>query len=139
MDTLYISLFTIINSRFSNLESLTLKYLTKGHTHMSADGVHGNIEMQIKRKDAVYGFEDYKNVILGCRSNIEVIEVQKSYEWVKKKRIPRRNDDFDPMNNFLLSSLVEVKFVNGCRIYFTKTIWNLRIPNWIFLLKNTTP
>lgn len=89
---------------------------------MIADGVHGNIESQIKRQDAVYDFEDYRNIILSCRNNIETVEVQKSYEWIKKKRTPRRiNARDDLLSTFLLNTLVEVKFVNGSRNLFYKT------------------
>lgn len=136
---IFTALVTIVNCGFSNLESLTIKYLTKGHTHMSADGVHGNIEKQIKKQDAVYDFEDYKNVISGCRSNIEVHEVKKSYQWVKKKRAPRRNDECDPLHNFLLNSLVEVKFINGCRNLFYKTDIDQPYMELDFLMKKFNP
>lgn len=94
---------------------------------------------RLKTKDAVYDFEDYKNVILGCRSHIEVIEFQKSYEWVKKKRIPRRNDDLVPINNLLLSSLVEVIFVNGCRNMFYRNDFESPYSELDFLIKKHNP
>lgn len=34
----------VVNSECINIDTITLRFLTKGHTHMSADGVHGNIE-----------------------------------------------------------------------------------------------
>ncbi|TLM13199.1 hypothetical protein FEC36_18490 [Acinetobacter baumannii] len=94
---------------------------------------------RLKTKDAVYDFEDYKNVILGCISHIEVIEFQKSYEWVKKKRIPRCNDDLVPINNFLLSSLVEVRFVNGCRNMFYRNDFESPYSELDFLIKKHNP
>lgn len=63
---LYTALVTLVNCGLYNIESITLKYLTKGHTHMTADGVHGNIEARIKRQDALYDFEDYKQVSLSA-------------------------------------------------------------------------
>ncbi|XP_060881369.1 uncharacterized protein LOC132952892 [Metopolophium dirhodum] len=45
--TLYTALITIVNQTFGPNE-IIIKYLTKGHTHMSADGIHGNIESKIR-------------------------------------------------------------------------------------------
>lgn len=36
--------FVIIVNENAGPDSITIRYLTKGHTHMSADGIHGNIE-----------------------------------------------------------------------------------------------
>lgn len=133
---IYTALVSIVNSIFTSLESVTIKYLTKGHTHMSADGVHGNIESQIRRQDAVYDFDDYKNVISKCRKNIEVLEVQKSYEWTKKKRAPRRNQkEADPLISFLLGPLVEVKFINGSKNMFYKYDFDEPYQELDFLMK----
>lgn len=41
---LFTALVCILNNNHNTVESITIKYLTKGHTHMSADGIHGNIE-----------------------------------------------------------------------------------------------
>lgn len=43
MDSIY------SNSNHNSVESVSIKYLTKGHTHMSADGVHANIETKIRK------------------------------------------------------------------------------------------
>lgn len=82
---LFTALVTIVNSECFDVETITLKYLTKGHTHMSADGVHGNIEREFNRREGVYDFDDYKSIIAHCRKHMEVIEVEKSYQWLKKK------------------------------------------------------
>jgi len=47
---LFTALISSLNSKHKNsIESVTIKYLTKGHTHMPADGVHGNIETKFKQ------------------------------------------------------------------------------------------
>ncbi|KAJ8728269.1 hypothetical protein PYW08_016654 [Mythimna loreyi] len=109
---LFTALVMIVNSECINIDTITLRFLTKGHTHMSADGVHGNIEKEMRRRDGVYDYEDYKSIIANCRKNIDVIEVQKSYQWVKKKRVPRRNtNDDSTLSTFLLNPVVEAKFI----------------------------
>lgn len=132
---LYTAFVTLVNCGLYNIESITLKYLTKGHTHMTADGVHGNIEARIKRQDAVYDFEDYKQVIFKCRKNIEVVEVKKAYQWSKKKRSPRRNDENDLLKKFLVNQVVEVKFINGCRNLFYKEDFDESFVELDFLMK----
>lgn len=132
---LYTALVTLVNSQFSSIQTINLKYLTKGHTHMTADGVHGNIESQIKRREAVYDYEDYKDAVQGCRQNIEVLEVQKKYQWIKKKRTPRRNNPNDVLNTFALNSVVDVKFVSGSRKIFFKMDFDDSYSELDFLVK----
>lgn len=62
---LFTALATIVNAGCFNIETITLKFLTKSHTHMSADGVHGNIERELRRRDAMYDYDDYKSIIAG--------------------------------------------------------------------------
>lgn len=54
---IYTSLITEVN-RAGGSEEIIIKYLTKGHTHMTADGIHGNIEQKILRKRNYYDFEE---------------------------------------------------------------------------------
>ena len=46
---LYTSLVMMVN-REEGPKRITLKYLTKGHTHNAADGIHGNIETKMRKK-----------------------------------------------------------------------------------------
>ncbi|KAL5236485.1 hypothetical protein ACI65C_003895 [Semiaphis heraclei] len=50
---LFTALISTLNSKHNSIESVTIKYLTKGHTHMSADGVHGNIEKKFKQQETI--------------------------------------------------------------------------------------
>lgn len=132
---LYTALVTLVKSGFSTIETINLKYLTKGHTHMTADGVHGNIEAQIKRREAVYDYEDYKDAVQSCRQNLDIVEVQKKYQWIKKKRTPRRNNSNDILNTFTLNSVVDVKFVSGSRKMFYKVDFDEPYKELDFLVK----
>lgn len=120
---LFSALITLVNNDNDTLHvnKITLKYLTKGHTHMTADGVHGNIEMQIKKTGNVYDFEDLLNVIKKSRNNLKTVVVMKSFNWPKKKRQLRKNDEKDPMKNFVLNNIVEAEFMRGSTILKYKT------------------
>ncbi|KAL5244645.1 hypothetical protein ACI65C_012055 [Semiaphis heraclei] len=56
--TLYLALVTAVN-QIDGPNEIIIKYLTKGHTHMSADGIHGNIESKMRRKGS--NCLEYKN------------------------------------------------------------------------------
>ena len=44
-------------------ETITIKYFEKGHTFMSADSFHHQIEKEMKTKKNVYDFNDFEQVI----------------------------------------------------------------------------
>ncbi|XP_050497594.1 uncharacterized protein LOC126882239 [Diabrotica virgifera virgifera] len=120
---LYTSLIQIVN-QVNGPDEITIKYLTKGHTHMSADGVHGNIESNIRKKN-IYDFDDLKIAIEQSRAGLLVIEPTLGNKWQKKKRSVRKNNETeDPLNGFYLKDLVEVKFVKTKRTLFYKKDFN---------------
>lgn len=51
------------------------------------------------------------------------------------KRTPRRNAHDDPLNTFLLNTLVEVKFISGSRKLFFKTDFDDQFVELDFLMK----
>ncbi|CAH1711854.1 unnamed protein product [Aphis gossypii] len=120
--TLYTALVCNLNSTnslFQNTKSVTMKYLTKGHTHMTADGVHGNIEKKFKQIRNIYDFEDLKNCISQSRQNLNILELKDFYEWQNKKRTT--NVKTDTLYGFKMNSVVMAKFSRGstCMEYWT--------------------
>ena len=53
---MYSSLNRICN-QFCGPQSITLRYLTKGHTHNAADSIHGNIEKRIRKEKELYDYD----------------------------------------------------------------------------------
>jgi len=45
---MYSALVTAVN-QIDGPNKIKIIYLTKGHTHMSADGIHGNIEFKMRK------------------------------------------------------------------------------------------
>lgn len=104
--------------------------LTKGHTHMSADGIHGNIDKQM-RKTNVYDFHDLTETIEKSRKNIKLVVVEQFRAWQKKKRQPRK--DKDDLKDFNLKDVVEVKFERGSRqLKYKKSFLDLEYQNLTF-------
>ncbi|CAK1588934.1 unnamed protein product [Parnassius mnemosyne] len=130
--TLYTAMIIIVNNSLNNLKSVTISYLTKGHTHMSADAVHGNIEMKMRRQRNIYDFQDFKDTVMQSRRNIKPIEINCRYEWPKKKRVARLNE---PLKQFNLNSVVQVEFSPGSRNLFYKTRFDEPLQELDFLVK----
>lgn len=59
-----ISYFTyLINSDLISAEEIELNYLERGHTFMSADSFHHQVEMSMKRMQKVYDYNDYSKAV----------------------------------------------------------------------------
>ncbi|KAK9720024.1 hypothetical protein QE152_g22290 [Popillia japonica] len=66
-----------------NLELLNIKFFEPGHTFMSADSLHHQVELQLKRKGKVYDFQDFKNCVQNANSKTKVIDMQLEnfFDW----------------------------------------------------------
>ncbi|XP_045457964.1 uncharacterized protein LOC123668235 isoform X1 [Melitaea cinxia] len=122
----------IVNNESNEVESITINYLTKGHTHMAADAVHANIERKIKRQRGIYDFSDLKDCVLRARKCIKIVEIQQRHEWPKKKRAGRAGE---PLKDFQLKAVVQVKFVKGSRNILYKTRYDEQFQELDFLAK----
>ena len=71
--TFFSALPLIVNNPETGTEVITIKYFEPGHTFMSADGVHGNINKALKSKSYLGDMEDYVDTINGCRKKIQSI------------------------------------------------------------------
>jgi len=104
------SFLSIVNSE-DGPDEVIIKYLTKGHTHMSADGIHGNIESKIRRKGKVFDFQDLVNTIEGSRNKLTVLQLDKFCGWKNKKKTTKQKDD--PLTNFKMTNIVQARFVKN--------------------------
>ncbi|KAJ8945522.1 hypothetical protein NQ314_009197 [Rhamnusium bicolor] len=132
---LYTALITEVN-RPTGPKEIRIKYLTKGDTHMSADGIHGNIEQKLGRKRNVYDFQELVEVIENCRKNVNVLKLNQFHSWKNKKRAVTKKVD-DPLKGFTLNPLVEVKFNSGCRFMKYETDFDEEYKEIDFLQKKT--
>lgn len=107
---LYSSMIKIVNSENNCLKSVIFKYFEPGHTFMSADSIHANIEKQFRLVENIEDFGDYMNCIEKSSKQIRLIEMT--------------FDDFlnwpDDSNRYALhkskvklESIVSVKFARG--------------------------
>lgn len=88
--TLYSALVTAVNQRDGPNE-IIIQYLTKDHTHMSAYGIHGNIESKMKKKGKMYDFDDLTDTVAASRTKVKVLKLETFYQWDNKKRTTKKN------------------------------------------------
>lgn len=132
---IFFTMCVVLVNKTSGPNEITVTFLVKGHTHMSADSVHGHIEKAIKRKGNVEDFQDLINLIENASKKIKVVIPENFHNWPNKKKNPTKKDN--ELKNFNISKVSEVKFVKGKRICFYKTDLSIEEYNEIdFLPKN---
>lgn len=72
---LYTFLVQIINSNEISCETVEINYFEAGHTFMSADSFHHNVEQSLKREGKVYDFQDFVSAVKNARSDVDVKEM----------------------------------------------------------------
>ncbi|CAG9763025.1 unnamed protein product [Ceutorhynchus assimilis] len=103
----------IINSSLLNLQTLDIKYFQSGHTFMSSDSFHHQIELSLKKRKKVYDFQDFLDCVKSSNSkkvNLKEVKLDGFYTFTDytsqqtlKKIVPRP----------YLSDMVFVRFNKG--------------------------
>ena len=83
---LFTALVQIVNQVFGP-ERIILRYLTKGHTHNAAEGIHGNFEVKMKKMGKIHDFGDLLTCVNISRKGVNTITMDNSFRnWTSKKR-----------------------------------------------------
>ena len=111
--TFYSSLVYEVNNHPS-ISTIRIKYFEKGHTFMSADSFHADVENVMREKKKLYDIEDLKRCIERHGFAIEMkegdfIDYRNEFSQAKDTEYPR------------LADVVEAKFTKGT----TKMFWKL--------------
>lgn len=75
----------IVNSSRCNLKKLVIKYFEPGHTFMSADSFHHQVEMSLKKTGKVYDFNDFVACVQKSNSGkVDVIpmSIENFFNWL---------------------------------------------------------
>lgn len=74
----------IVNSDQVSLEKLEVKFFEPGHTFMSADSFHHQVEMSLKNKIKVYDFCDFEECVKKANSgkvNVVNLNFNNFFDW----------------------------------------------------------
>ena len=111
--TLYAALLHYVNQN-NPLKTLTLRYFEKGHTFMSADSFHKNVEEAMTGKGKLYDFQDFVDCVDTFGT---AIEMQPTEFKLFKNELSRGKDTKFPH----LSDVVDVSFKSGSTKMYWKT------------------
>lgn len=122
---LYSFLVHIVNSSDIEATEICLHYFEPGHSYMSADSFHHQVELALKRQKKTYDFEDFACAVASANSgNVEVLKMVMTdfFKWedhtsqAKLKKSEERT---------YLKDIVEVNIIQ----YFIRRLNNLLMLN----------
>jgi hypothetical protein len=82
--SLFSYLVYIINSPETSTDLIRLKHFEPGHTFMSADAFHHQVEKSLQARDKVYDFDDYVSCVQASNSGkvtTKPMQIQDFYDW----------------------------------------------------------
>ena len=109
---------TAVNAENMHVNTITLKYFERGHTFMSADSTHAEIEEQLRKMDKVCDFQDFVKCVESTSCRAQEMEPKAFKKWVsgtsqhKLRKTPDR-----PM----LADISIAEFRRGNLEFFYKT------------------
>ena len=117
-------LIYIINSNEVCAQNITIKYFQPGHTFMSADSFHHEVELGLKKKPKVYDFQDFVNVVRQCNaSKVLVKEMTHSdfSEWPNLTSAYQLQKLSAENQRPLLKDICEITAKRGFKYLFYRT------------------
>ena len=106
--TLFSALVAIVNASWNTLLTITLKYFESGHTFMSADSFHHQVEREALKMKNLYDFADFVQCIskVGKAVEMEAVDFQ---QWKKQLSESKVSKETRP----LLEDVSVLKFCSG--------------------------
>ena len=114
----------MVNCTEAELENLDLKYFQPGHTFMSSDSFHHQVELSLKKQGKVFDFNDFKCAVEKANSsrvNVKEMGIQNFFEWKDvsskfklQKIIPKP----------YLQNMVHVNFRRGENVLYYKNTFS---------------
>ena len=88
-------------------ETITIKYLEKGHTFMAADAIHRNIGKLFRKTSTVATFDDFVQLCQKANNNIKAIVLDLPFMYPISKKARTRSSTKVKM--LLMESMIEVQ------------------------------
>lgn len=122
--SLYCFLIHTINSDDTAINCIKLKYLQTGHTFMSADSFHHQVEKSLQQKGKVLDFEDFKNCVQTSNSGRTTCIEMNVNDFLDVKDCSSRLKLNKTVPKPYLSNFCEVNFIRGSKKLLYKTKFN---------------
>ncbi|XP_050309760.1 uncharacterized protein LOC126745797 [Anthonomus grandis grandis] len=112
--TLLTFLVKMIKSNEIQANKITFNYFEPGHTFMSADSFHHQIELSMKRKQKIYDFSDFLDAVgSSCKGNVDVKAMNFNDFYVWKNMTSQTKLKKYLENRPYLSDMVQVVAEHG--------------------------
>lgn len=112
-------MYIIVNCEECSIRELTIKYFEPGHTFMAADSFHHQVELSLKRRNKVYDFDDFAEVVQAAnKSRVEVLKMTSFYsftDYTSKYKLQKLSI------KFYLKDVVSLQFRRNSKSFFYKT------------------
>lgn len=133
--TLFTALIDIVNSKDISANTITFKYLEAGHTFMSADSIHAEVEKRIRKKKNVFDFDDFVAVVEAPKIKVTVPPAD-SFKALK----PMQSQAKLSKRPCLLSEMRVVEFRRGSTVmHFKRRHSDIEFSPFDFLMKKFKP
>ncbi|KAF0695234.1 Uncharacterized protein FWK35_00038743, partial [Aphis craccivora] len=126
----------IINSDQISANEIVLNFFEAGHTFMSADSFHHQVEQSLKHQKKTYDFEDFVKAVGAAnksRVDLKIMNYFDFYLWIDYKSQQKISKS---TNRVLLKDVVSIKAVRDKFILYTKCNFEEEYSELDFLKKN---
>ena len=128
--TLFTMLLHLVNSKIVATEEVELKYLEKGHTFMSADSKHKQIQQEMRNMRKIYDFDDFQTCVKKAKCEVMEMQIDNFQEW-KSGMSPYALKKMQ--NRPYLDKMVHVKFMRGSHLIHYKNSYDNQFEKADFL------
>ncbi|XP_063357626.1 uncharacterized protein LOC134660802 [Cydia amplana] len=140
---LYSMLVHMVNSDYIGTESITLYYFEPGHTFMSCDQFHHQVELSMKHKGKIYDFADFTESVGSANKGKVTVKSMVIEDFINVPNFTseRRIQNSNP--RVYLRDITQACFTRGCYDLSYKTEFKNDYQQLRFLndkyLKNPSP
>ncbi|XP_050293088.1 uncharacterized protein LOC126733740 [Anthonomus grandis grandis] len=107
-------LVRMINSDEISATTICFNYFEPGHTFMSADSFHHQVELSMKRKQKIYDFDDFADAVGSCcngKVDVKKMDIQDFFQW--KDFLSRQKLNDHTQKRPYLSDIVQITAERG--------------------------
>lgn len=114
-------LIYVVNSDEMAIDEINIQYFVPGHTFMSADSFHHQVEAALKKQKKTYDFKDFSDAVQSAnKSKVEVKEM-KHTDFFLWKDFKSQQKLQKAENRLYLADIVSIKAVRGSYVLKCKT------------------
>lgn len=127
----------IVNSKNVALENLTVNFFEPGHTFMSADSFHHQVELSLKKQKKTYDFQDFVDAVATSNSgkvDVKSMTISDFYKWKDCHSAVKINKNSPKP---ILHDIVQLEAKRGSFNINFKTSFNSNYENLDFIKKSS--